>query len=66
MDLHDAMRAAEFASLAAFARAVLARAHSDDPTVSNLTLVADVTDGEIEIGGAFHDRQEVAIGGFGL
>lgn len=65
-DLHDAMRASEFASLAAFARAVLARARADNPAVENLTIVADVLCGEIEVSGAFHDGQENALEGFGL
>jgi hypothetical protein len=66
MDLHDAMRAAEFASLAAFARAVLARAHSDDPAVTTVRLDASVIAGEIEVAGVFMDARDAELAGFAV
>jgi hypothetical protein len=63
-DLHDAMRASEFASLAAFARAVLARAHSDNPQVTTLRLDASVIAGEVEVAGLFLGADDAELAGF--
>ncbi len=49
MDRNEAMAAAEQASLAAFARAVLARSIQDNPAVSHLELSAATEAGEITI-----------------
>ncbi len=62
--LQESMRASEYASLAAFARAVLARAVSDDPTVRVLRLDAEVSGGEIEIAGLFLGQGDVEVAAF--
>lgn len=65
-DLHEAMAASELASLAAFARAVLARQHSEDPRIVALDVNAAVVDGEIVIDGSYAHADGLAVGGFGL
>jgi hypothetical protein len=65
-DIHEAMAASELASLAAFARAVLARAVADNPSVRNLTVAAAIEGGEIEINGVLLGADEEALGGFAL
>lgn len=65
-DISELMRVSEYASLAAFARAVLARAVADDPRVANLTVACDIDGGEIVVAGAFHDSADTPIAGFGV
>ena len=65
-DLNDQMAASELASLAAFARAVLARAVSNEPSIQMLSVRAEAVGGEVEIEGWFHHVNGTKEAGFGL
>lgn len=65
-DLSEQMAASELASLGAFARAVLARAHSNDPEIAGFRLDATVVSGEIDLDGEFQSSKGFPLGGFGL
>lgn len=64
---HDEiMAASERASLAAFARAVLARSVQDNPTVAHLELSAAVEAGEISIDVLTTDIAGLPVAGWGV
>jgi hypothetical protein len=60
------MAASEQASLAAYARAVLARSVQDNPAVARLELVATVDAGEIAIDVTMCDHGSQPLEGWGV
>ncbi len=62
--IHDAMAAAELASLAAFARSILARARADNPLVTSLRVDASIESGEIDVAGVFIGADDREYYGF--